>query len=212
MGRPAKPTPQKHCQQCQKLMTRNRYGDCLEDLTSFMKRLYCDRACMAQAMNKEQCQSLSHSRMKAHRQVKSACEACGATGKLHVHHKDEDPSNNDPSNLRTLCPTCHRRSHSPNFMADGVTPKPCMHCANPSVKSRLCHTHLSRRQRFGDPLAKKIKTASGWILDASGLPVNSRRSPKASLRELVGSELTAMPSFPRLQQSSSKPAEVSIDR
>lgn len=161
-------------------MERPRINGKIQELATFVKRIYCNRACMAAGMEKDRCASVSHSRAKASRSMKEACEACGATGKLHVHHKDEDPFNNDPLNLRTLCPRCHRRSHSPNFMADGTTRKPCRLCAAPSVKAGLCHTHLSRRQRFGDPCAVKIKTASGWILDTSGLPVRSRRSPEAN--------------------------------
>lgn len=45
------------------------------------------------------------------------CEECGfeATEKrqMDVHHKDEDRTNNDPSNLVTLCPPCHRLRHKP---------------------------------------------------------------------------------------------------
>lgn len=131
---------------------------------------------MAVGMRKDVCRSLSHSRSKAAATAKAACETCGRSGRLHVHHIDEDPTNNAPSNLKTLCPSCHRRSHSPNFMDDGVTLMPCAHCARPSVKLGLCHSHLSRLKRYGNPLAVKIKTASGWILDTSGLPVRSLQS------------------------------------
>lgn len=40
------------------------------------------------------------------------CQRCGFVpehrGQLDVHHKDGDHSNNDPSNLETLCANCHR--------------------------------------------------------------------------------------------------------
>ena len=164
MPRPALPTPIKYCRHCGVQLERKTINGRLEDRGVFMRRLYCDRKCMALAMVKENCASPSHSRAKAHQQVKSACEVCGATGKLHVHHRDENPSNNSPLNLMTLCPSCHCLSHSPRTMADGVTLKPCAHCAMPSVKQGLCNTHLSRLKRHGHPLAKKRKTASGWIL------------------------------------------------
>ena len=176
MPRPAKPTPERFCKACSAKMERKRISGRLEDLAVFKRRAFCDRTCMAAAMEKDRCTNVSHSRSKASKQMKPVCEACGAKGKLHVHHKDADPLNNDPSNLRTLCPRCHRRSHSPNFMADGVTRKPCKHCANPSVKLGLCYSHLTRFNRHGDPLAVKIKTGSSWHLDRSGLPVISRRS------------------------------------
>ncbi|MGP9819208.1 HNH endonuclease [Salinarimonas sp. NSM] len=168
MPQRAKPAPIKHCRACGAQMDRKRINGRLEDLSAFRNRVYCDRACMARGMEKDVCRSLSHSRSKAAAQAKPACEACGATGKLHVHHRDEDPTNNTPSNLRTLCPACHRRSHSPNFMEDGVTPKPCEHCARPSVKRGLCGTHLSRLKRHGHPLAVKRKRGSQWVLEISG--------------------------------------------
>ena len=34
------------------------------------------------------------------------CAKCGAD-RPHLHHIDEDPSNNDPMNLIQLCPNCH---------------------------------------------------------------------------------------------------------
>jgi len=42
------------------------------------------------------------------------CEDCGSDryhprSKLTVHHKDYDPSNNDPDNLVVLCQGCHLR-------------------------------------------------------------------------------------------------------
>lgn len=44
--------------------------------------------------------------------LKPFCEKCGFEAQerrqLDVHHKDGDKSNNDPSNLITLCPPCHR--------------------------------------------------------------------------------------------------------
>ena len=38
------------------------------------------------------------------------CAICG-TDKPHLHHIDEDPSNNDPMNLLPLCPNCHLSDH-----------------------------------------------------------------------------------------------------
>ena len=43
---------------------------------------------------------------------KSVCEECGCvpehSRQLDVDHVDENHSNNDPSNLKTLCANCHR--------------------------------------------------------------------------------------------------------
>ncbi len=40
---------------------------------------------------------------------KSKCERCGSTRNLMVHHKDENRKNNKPSNLQTLCWSCHEK-------------------------------------------------------------------------------------------------------
>ena len=38
---------------------------------------------------------------------KSKCQSCGSTKNLMVHHKDGNRKNNDASNLKTLCWSCH---------------------------------------------------------------------------------------------------------
>lgn len=42
----------------------------------------------------------------------TSCEICGATKDLEVHHKDKNHSNNNPSNLMTVCSSCHQRVHN----------------------------------------------------------------------------------------------------
>ena len=42
---------------------------------------------------------------------KDACASCGTTENLCVHHKDEDHTNNVPSNLEVLCMSCHSSQH-----------------------------------------------------------------------------------------------------
>ena len=53
----------------------------------------------------------------------SSCEMCNYTpffpGSLDVHHIDGDKNNNDPSNLSTLCATCHRELHQMENHLDG---------------------------------------------------------------------------------------------
>ena len=43
------------------------------------------------------------------------CEICNCRRGLEVHHIDKDRMNNDPSNLITLCESCHQRVHSQNL-------------------------------------------------------------------------------------------------
>lgn len=44
------------------------------------------------------------------------CERCGFVAvspkQLDVHHRDGDHTNDDPSNLGTLCANCHRLEHA----------------------------------------------------------------------------------------------------
>lgn len=57
-----------------------------------------------------------HSRSKPHRKhLTSSCYSCGfkaiCVDQLDVHHRDHNHSNNNPSNLVTLCANCHRLEH-----------------------------------------------------------------------------------------------------
>lgn len=44
-----------------------------------------------------------------HQHKKSACQSCGSTKNLMVHHKDGNRKNNKLSNLKTLCWSCHEK-------------------------------------------------------------------------------------------------------
>lgn len=103
-----KPIPVRHCPVCGVLMERKRYNGRLEDYGRFMARKTCGMAC---GNSKDSVQANTH-RWRARRVAKpTACEQCGATEKLHVHHKDKDVTNNDPGNLTTLCASCHLKLH-----------------------------------------------------------------------------------------------------
>lgn len=39
------------------------------------------------------------------------CEICEYNIMEHIHHIDEDPTNNDLDNLQLLCIDCHRKQH-----------------------------------------------------------------------------------------------------
>ena len=47
-------------------------------------------------------------------QLKHACEVCGATKTLHIHHMDKSPWNGAVENLKTLCEPCHKQWHARN--------------------------------------------------------------------------------------------------
>jgi predicted HNH restriction endonuclease len=52
---------------------------------------------------------------KTRAQMSDACERCGfepeIEQQLEIHHKDQNPGNNIPENLQTLCANCHRFVH-----------------------------------------------------------------------------------------------------
>lgn len=50
---------------------------------------------------------------KLHRKYKaSACEVCGKGGELHVHHKNRNHLDDNPSNCLTVCQECHHVLHA----------------------------------------------------------------------------------------------------
>lgn len=59
-------------------------------------------------------------RIKAIAHYPYKCDICGLTERLVVHHSDGNRLNNDISNLRILCPTCHRNQHKSPSSYRGV--------------------------------------------------------------------------------------------
>jgi hypothetical protein len=44
-------------------------------------------------------------------EIKQMCEFCGTNKDLHVHHIDKNRQNNQLSNLKLLCRSCHSKEH-----------------------------------------------------------------------------------------------------
>ncbi len=105
-----KPDPRKYCKYCKQRLRRKRYNGRLEDFGVFERRQFCDKACMALGHATRSVGRHGHL-YRARQFKKDACERCGETEGLHVHHIDGDYSNNDPANLETLCGPCHLRHH-----------------------------------------------------------------------------------------------------
>lgn len=109
MAIPQKPDPYRECEMCGKPLIRKRFASGrLEDRTAFLKRRHCSRTC---GNSRKEIQLDSH-RWRA-RQItpKDSCEGCGTSERLHVHHHDRNPANNDPTNLAVLCASCHLTLH-----------------------------------------------------------------------------------------------------
>lgn len=148
------------CNHCGTILTRRRFNGRLEDRGVFLRRVYCDRSCMAAAFLTDDPSSTYMARF-----LKESCETCGATRRLGVHHLDEDRTNNSPANLQTLCPACHTRLH----WATGKQPwrrhpPICTVCGEPAKRLGLCETHRSRLLRHGSPYLVKRKIGHTWQL------------------------------------------------
>jgi hypothetical protein len=105
-----KETAPKPCETCGTFFHRKRLASGrMEDLTAFEKRRFCSLSC-ANSQTKGG-SSRSALNVQARRHLGPHCEFCGSTSRLHIHHADEDWTNNNPVNLQTLCESCHRSWH-----------------------------------------------------------------------------------------------------
>lgn len=162
MGRPRKPTPLKHCAWCGIVMERKVYGERIEDSAVFLKRKYCDQTCMARAFERD---TINSRRRKASIHKKSACERCGETGAhLQVHHMDSDTANNSPSNLMTLCASCHATWHWEHGKKWPKPPSVCSVCGRFADGLGLCAKHRLRFKKYGDPCLTKRRHGSQYVL------------------------------------------------
>lgn len=137
-----------------------------ESPSAFQRRKYCNRTCMAEGMRKP-AEDLTRKallqRARVHRA--SSCEECGATENLDIHHRDRNWRNNDPSNLGTLCHSCHMRlHHGAGDIVERKEKPPCRVCGKPSYRRALCNAHLTRWKRHGSPYLKKTWDGSSWTL------------------------------------------------
>ena len=102
-----KADPEKFCEVCGVKMERKRYGTRLEDRTRFLARRTCSQSCGN--TKRDVVKDTHHWRARKHRA--QTCAECSTTRRLHVHHVDRDPANNDPTNPLTMCASCHLRLH-----------------------------------------------------------------------------------------------------
>lgn len=127
-------------------------------------------------------------RYHARKFIKKNCETCGTDKKLQVHHKDRDWTNNEPSNLETLCATCHMKWHHEHDHI--VTLKehvPCRVCGKPYelYKSRedLCSTHRANLLKYGVEVVPKAEPPPCRVCGAPYRHGTSRRDLCAKCRK-----------------------------
>lgn len=94
---------QKSCATCGAAMFRKRFGSRLEDLSAFSRRKFCSLSC---ANTRQELTKHGYS-WRARKHLKLSCEACGTVRSLEAHHIDQDRTNNEPTNIQTLCSYCH---------------------------------------------------------------------------------------------------------
>ena len=172
MGRPRIECPKKYCKNCQRELHRKTYGGGqLEGRRGFMQRVYCNRACMAEDYEGTiKRLNPKNSRRQSGKMRKESCENCESTDQLHCHHLDENPLNNDPSNLMTLCFSCHVKWHWTHGKQRYRRRAPCRYCSKLSEKSGMCQKHYQRFKKYGDPFLTKIKIGSHYVLRRETLP------------------------------------------
>lgn len=111
--REQKHDPPKFCEWCGLPLERKRFSTGrLEDRGRFLKRKFCDTVCQRAAHVDPSSVNRQTMYSRSRKFLGTACERCGSVERLHVHHRDADITNNDLSNLETLCVVCHNRHHA----------------------------------------------------------------------------------------------------
>lgn len=147
-----KEVPEKYCEYCGKRLYRKRINGRLEDRGVFCRRKYCNRECMKRAFVKKD--GSTQKDREAHASARKieylildkdkVCEVCGSTKNIDVHHKDGNWQNNHPSNLVTLCRSCHSKQHKQK--------RTCKLCGEPVKGHGYCNMHYIRWKKYGDPM------------------------------------------------------------
>lgn len=142
--------PIKHCEVCGVLMTRKKFTKKWEDMARFKARKVCSMACLAIYKTKDEPTRTAYHK-RAQKLLGDRCETCGATENLDAHHKDLDITNNDPSNVATLCHSCHMKWHHASGTRPENVRKSCSICGLPAKGYGYCSKHYFRFRRHGDP-------------------------------------------------------------
>jgi hypothetical protein len=143
----------KPCGNCGTPMSRKRYGKQLEDLSAFNKRKSCSLSCA----NTRKILTKHGYSWRARKHLKTLCEACGEQRRLQAHHVDQDKTNNQPTNIQTLCKWCHGFLHA-TAKRIGAPIAGRMACLALQAVSPLGWTAL---ERWAMPASRKSSKRSG---------------------------------------------------
>lgn len=120
-----------------------------EDQKAWGKRLYCSRTCSGRSFGDKVRLPIPNDRSSSHKRARKLklsgpCERCGNPRGLHVHHRDNNPFNNELDNLERICPSCHLKHHRPRAK--------CIICGGENAGYGYCAKHHYHFKRYGDPL------------------------------------------------------------
>lgn len=197
-----KDDPKKFCSACRRAMPRKRVQGRLEDRSVFLRRVYCDRRCMAKGQIRQQVKrGTLHWRARKFR--KDQCEKCASTVSLSLHHVNKNPEDNQPNNRMTLCGSCHTRWHWEHGRVIQKQKRFCEACEEPARKLKLCQKHYQRFKKYGSPYLTKRRDGQSYVLVTdlgmkSGLTnqgLSRNRRPKESIASDV-SETRLCPRSP----------------
>src|SRR5581483_3263021 len=161
MGRRRLPDEAKNCEQCGRPLARTKYGGQLEDRARFKARRFCDLTCSG-AFHRKATPTLGALRKRHLPSRGMVCQQCGSQHLVSLHHIDENPANNDPTNVMTLCGSCHTKWHWQHGKM--ATPKRATECSvcgrtpthpNDHIRRGMCQMHYQRWKRHGDPQAER---------------------------------------------------------
>src|SRR5215831_6336561 len=95
-------------------------------------------------MNREQYnkEQAARGRARSRFSVPSNCQRCGIERtqfnlvRLEIHHKDGNPTNNDPSNIEFLCRKCHMITDGRIVRYNSDKWKSCINCGEKAMHLR----------------------------------------------------------------------------
>jgi len=178
--------PEKFCEQCGIRLARKRYNGRLEDRAMFLRRRFCSREC-AWVHSRKPSVTLSGLRCRAAKKRGRICQLCRGKKNLNIHHINRDVADNSPSNLLTLCASCHTALHwKEGKQARRRGACTVKNCSVLHTGRGYCMKHYQRFKKYGDPLLTKRSGRSGPI----------SRQPMRDTQESMNFEVWATASCP----------------